>query len=238
MISLKQALYLSLVAELRDVPGQMWPGNNFPLYWQGSFDLANLNLQHIVIQNGACACWRWATSGLAADVINDPASAFTFIAIGADPDPNSLWRTNQAYSDMIDERRTEYQMFVAASYNAVQGVTWNQWYEHTLDSVMQASILIGGMQLGQGPDANGVRYYVAMHHSPQDPDGTRNPPNYNHWWVRINLGVGKDWYLETWPGSTFINFKYNSPYAVANVREIEVTGLAAAHMAVLNGLLP
>ncbi len=205
------------------------PGN--PIVY---FDLASLGWG---IQANECACWRWATSGLGAPIIQDPAQAFSAVLLGvAALTPGSAWATAPNAQGYLAARHNEYQQYVANRYQPISGIAWSTWFNGVCDVVTQNAGDLGGLTRGAGPRTNGERYFLTMHYE-RTTGGANNAPNYTHWWLTIDLGGGNYVCIEMFPQSTVLTFRFNNTYAVNDNVLVEVTGLTANHLSVLNAVV-
>lgn len=188
------------------------------------------------LQANQCACWRWTTSGFHTAVGDDPAWLFTAIMLGSALNPGSVWANAPVAQAYVNNRRAQYLQYQANNYQAVNGVTWNNWFTTVESDIATAASQVGGLVPGAGARTNGERYFVVMHFD-RTSNGQNNAPNYTHWWLKIDLGNGQFCCLEMFPGSTNLACRINNAYAVIDNVEFEVTDLTADHLGVLNAVL-
>lgn len=200
----------------------------------GAFGNPNLN-----IAANECACWRWTTAGLSANVTvnDDPAQVFNAIGFNTPLNQGSAWANGNGVPQNMQNYHNIYNQYVNGNYQPVNGVSWDDWFEQVVDTVASDACAIGGLTVGAGPQTNGERYFVCMHYERMT-NGTINAPNYTHWWIGIHLGNDQHVHVEMFPGSTNVTFRFNNAYADADNVCLEVTDLTQAHMAVLNAILP
>ncbi|TWA69942.1 hypothetical protein FBZ82_104102 [Azospirillum brasilense] len=200
----------------------------------GAFASPNLG-----IPANECACWRWTTAGLsgAVGVINDPAQAFTAIALNTPFNQGSIWENDNYAPTYVQQNNATYNQYVNNNYALLNGVTYDTWFADVTNTIVEATCRMGGLTPGAGPQTNGERYYVYMHYD-RVTNGEINPPNYTHWWIGIDLGNNRVVNIEMFPGSTQVTFRFNNAYAAADNAIVEVTDLTQNHMAILNAILP
>lgn len=202
----------------------------------GNYDGVDLALLIPNLPANECACWRWASSGLTLPVKNDPAQAFSAIAVGPTGlNTGSAWDTANV-RDWVNGVHNQFNQFQQNGFQNIGALTYQTWFQQTVNSVTSATARLGGMTPGAGAHANGERYYIVMHYE-RTTAGTNNAPNYTHWWLKIDLGGGNYCCIEMFPRSTQLTFRYNSAYALNDNVEIEVTDFAAGHLTVLNAIL-
>jgi hypothetical protein len=186
-----------------------------------------------------CACWRWAVSGLTTPVVHDPAQAFNYIATGIEPSQGSAWR-GQQLAAVLRANRDIYREYLRRNFQPLNGNTYAVWFRSVVWGVVGSICRGVGLAPAAGPflQNNGARYYVCVRYDPLDAQGAPNPPNYTHWWLRIEVGGGRFVCLEMFPQSNALTFRFNHAHAVNNVLTMEVTNLAPNHMAVFNHVIP
>jgi hypothetical protein len=187
-----------------------------------------------------CACWRWATSGLALHVRNDPAAAFTYIAFGFSLDENSVW--HRLYRDELQRLRASYSAYENNGHQSIDGTPYSRWFDQAVAEVGKLACDNGGLSViasdydvGHDGESYEICVYPKRFYSNNEPC----PPNYTHWWLRINLEDNHYVAVEMFPGSNHLVFRLNNSYEDdAVVTMIRVADLLPSHIAIIDAVIP
>jgi hypothetical protein len=188
-----------------------------------------------------CACWRWASTGFAADIVHDPAAAFSNISEGIPIQAGSVWG-QEYYAQAFQQKHSECLAYVDANYAAMAGKSWSAWFDEVTDGIAREMCRLANLNpaLGAAPlpaHPDGVRYYVMMKYERANGINTTYGPNYTHWWLKIDLGHNLYVCIETFPLYNHLTFRWNNAHANHDVLSIEVNDLNAAHIAILNAIV-
>jgi len=177
------------------------------------------------LNNGMLACWNWALTGFGPGPIN-PDSIFNYVAGNAQVVvvlPGIITGT-AALMNRLDDLRGEWGLIAAND-------AYDDQTRTDFRGIQTGMLRLAAQMNGLTPSEGQTAYQLCMYYSEGIHGGTHLliPPNWTHWWLKIDGGGANNDGIESFPGTAFITIR-RPEYSQHHVSRIYLRELHASHV--------